>query len=50
MDLGLDSQNSLAVVQAVKKEFPEVKIIGMGLAPASRISWSSSRPGRRGSS
>jgi DNA-binding NarL/FixJ family response regulator len=34
MDLGLDSQNSLAVVQSVKKEFPEVKIIGMGLAPA----------------
>jgi DNA-binding NarL/FixJ family response regulator len=34
MDLGLDSQNSLAVVQAVKKEFPEIKIIGMGLAPA----------------
>jgi len=34
MDLGLDSQNSLDVVQSVKKEFPEVKIIGMGLAPA----------------
>ena len=34
MDLGLDSQNSLDVVQSVKKEFPGVKIIGMGLAPA----------------
>lgn len=34
MDLGLDSQNSLDVVQAVKKEFPAVKIIGMDLAPA----------------
>jgi len=34
MDLGLDSQNSLDVVQSVKKEFPDVKIIGMGLAPA----------------
>lgn len=33
MDLGLDSQNSLEVVQSVKKEFPGVKIIGMGLAP-----------------
>ena len=33
MDLGLDSQNSLNVVQSVKKEFPGVKIIGMGLAP-----------------
>src|SRR4051812_40051918 len=34
MDLGLDSQNSLDVVRSVKKEFPDVKIIGMGLAPA----------------
>jgi DNA-binding NarL/FixJ family response regulator len=34
MDLGLDSRNSLDVAQAVKKEFPDVKIIGMGLAPA----------------
>lgn len=34
MDLGLDSQNSLDVVQAVKKEFTEVKVIGMDLAPA----------------
>lgn len=33
MDLGLDSQNSLEVVQSVKKELPEIKIIGMGLAP-----------------
>ena len=33
MDLGLDSQNSLEVVQSVKKEIPGVKIIGMGLAP-----------------
>jgi DNA-binding NarL/FixJ family response regulator len=33
MDLGLNSQNSLAVVQSVKKEFPEIKIIGMGLVP-----------------
>jgi DNA-binding NarL/FixJ family response regulator len=34
MDLGLNSKNSLEVVRSVKKEFPEVKIIGMGLAPA----------------
>jgi DNA-binding NarL/FixJ family response regulator len=34
MDLGLDSRNSLDVVQAVKQEFPEVKVIGMDLAPA----------------
>lgn len=33
MDLGLDSQNSLDVVQSVKKELPGIKIIGMGLAP-----------------
>jgi DNA-binding NarL/FixJ family response regulator len=34
MDLGLASQNSLDVLQSMKKEFPAVKIIGMGLAPA----------------
>lgn len=34
MDLGLDSQDSLDVVRSVKREFPDVKIIGMGLAPA----------------
>lgn len=34
MDLGLDSRNSLDVVRSVKKEFPGVKIIGMGLVPA----------------
>lgn len=34
MDLGSDGQNSLDVVGSVKKEFPGVKIIGMGLAPA----------------
>jgi len=34
MDLGLDSQNSLVLVQTVKKEFPGIKIIGMGLTPA----------------
>ncbi len=34
MDLGLDSQNSLDVMQSMKKEFPAIKIIGMGLAPA----------------
>ena len=33
MDLGLDSQNSLTIVKSVKKEFPGIKIIGMGLAP-----------------
>ena len=33
MDLGLDSQNSLEVAKAVKKDFPNIKIIGMGLAP-----------------
>jgi DNA-binding NarL/FixJ family response regulator len=33
MDLGLDSQNSLDIVQSVKKEFPDIKIIGMSLAP-----------------
>ncbi len=34
MDLGLESQSSLEAVRSVKKEFPEIKIIGMGLAPA----------------
>jgi DNA-binding NarL/FixJ family response regulator len=34
IDLGLDSQNSLDVVESMKKEIPSVKIIGMGLAPA----------------
>ena len=33
LDLGLDSQNSLEIVQTVKKELPRIKIIGMGLAP-----------------
>jgi DNA-binding NarL/FixJ family response regulator len=33
MDLGLDSENSLEVVKSVKKELPEIKVIGMGLAP-----------------
>ncbi len=34
MDLGLDSQDSLDVVHAIKKEFTDVKVIGMDLAPA----------------
>ena len=34
MDLGLDSHNSLDVVESLKKEFSGVRIIGMGLAPA----------------
>ncbi|MEX1139761.1 MAG: response regulator transcription factor [Bacteroidota bacterium] len=34
MDLGLESQSSLEAVRSVKKEFPDIKIIGMGLAPA----------------
>jgi DNA-binding NarL/FixJ family response regulator len=33
MDLSLDSQNSLDIVQSVKKKFPQIKVIGMGLAP-----------------
>ena len=33
LDLGLRSQNSLRVVEVVKKDFPEAKIIVMGLAP-----------------
>jgi two-component system nitrate/nitrite response regulator NarL len=34
LDLGLESQNSLEIVENLKKEFPGIKIIGMGLAPA----------------
>ena len=34
LDLGLESQNSLEIVATLKKEFPGLKIIGMGLAPA----------------
>src|SRR5208283_241201 len=34
MDLSLDSQISLDVLQSIKEEFPAIKIIGMGLAPA----------------
>ena len=33
LDLGLRSQNSLHVVEIVKKDFPEAKIIVMDLAP-----------------
>jgi DNA-binding NarL/FixJ family response regulator len=33
MDLSLDSQNSLDIVQSVKKDFPDIKVIGMGLSP-----------------
>jgi DNA-binding NarL/FixJ family response regulator len=33
LDLGLRSQNSLHVVEIIKKEFPDVKIIIMDLAP-----------------
>jgi DNA-binding NarL/FixJ family response regulator len=34
LDLGLRSQNSLQVVEIVKKEFPQAKVIVMDLAPA----------------
>jgi DNA-binding NarL/FixJ family response regulator len=34
LDLGLESQNSLEITGIVKKDFPGLKIIGMGLAPA----------------
>ncbi|HTK83136.1 MAG TPA: response regulator transcription factor [Bacteroidota bacterium] len=34
LDLGLRSQNSLHVVEIVKKEFPQAKVIVMDLAPA----------------
>ena len=33
LDLGLRSQNSLHVVEIVKKDFPQAKIIVMDLAP-----------------
>ena len=34
LDLGLRSQNSLHLVETVKKDFPKAKIIVMDLAPA----------------
>jgi len=34
LDLGLRSQNSIEIAGTLKKEFPGIKIIGMGLAPA----------------
>jgi DNA-binding NarL/FixJ family response regulator len=34
LDLGLRSQNSLHIVEIVKKEFPQAKVIVMDLAPA----------------
>jgi DNA-binding NarL/FixJ family response regulator len=34
LDLGLRNQNGLAVVTALTKEFPKVKVIGMGLIPS----------------
>src|ERR1051326_560253 len=34
LDLGLRNQNSLHVVEIVKKEFPQAKVIVMDLAPA----------------
>jgi DNA-binding NarL/FixJ family response regulator len=34
LDLGLRNQNSLTVVEAVKKDFPKAKVIVMDLAPA----------------
>ena len=36
MDLSLESQNSLDIVQSVKKDFPDIKVIGMGLAPTQK--------------
>jgi DNA-binding NarL/FixJ family response regulator len=36
MDLSLESQNSLDIVQSLKKDFPDIKVIGMGLAPTQR--------------
>jgi DNA-binding NarL/FixJ family response regulator len=33
IDFGLGSQNSLTIVESVRREFPAIKIIGMGLAP-----------------
>jgi DNA-binding NarL/FixJ family response regulator len=34
LDLGLRNQNGLRVVGSVRKKFPEVKVIGMGLIPS----------------
>ena len=34
LDLGLESKNGLEIVENLKKEFPGIKIIGMGLAPS----------------
>jgi DNA-binding NarL/FixJ family response regulator len=34
LDLGLENQNSVEIMGMLKKEFPDIKIIGMGLAPA----------------
>ncbi len=36
VDLGLDSRKSLDEMEFVKKKFPDIKIIGMGLAPTQR--------------
>jgi two-component system nitrate/nitrite response regulator NarL len=33
LDLGLRSQSSLEIVKSVKSDFPETKVIAMGLAP-----------------
>jgi DNA-binding NarL/FixJ family response regulator len=33
VDFSLNNQSSLTIVSSVKKEFPEIKIIGMGLTP-----------------
>ncbi len=33
LDLGLSNQNSLAVVEFVKKDFPNAKVIVMDIAP-----------------
>ena len=34
LDLGLRSQNGMRVVSSLSKEFPDIKIIGMGLIPS----------------
>jgi two-component system nitrate/nitrite response regulator NarL len=34
LDLGLRNQNGLRIVGSVRKKFPEVKVIGMGLIPS----------------
>lgn len=34
IDLGLESPNCLEIVKSAKKEFPGVKVIGMGLIPS----------------